>query len=90
MSNCNKFDRNFNILTFKLNLILILSKNLTAISIKPPCLFHKANEMFIYVNTCTNCSIVVIPFGLSDGAITILVTEALQELNEDLIRTHLS
>lgn len=51
---------------------------------------HELNKVLIIVDAGGNGCVVVVPLGMGDLAIVVLVTERGEELNEDLILGHLT
>jgi hypothetical protein len=52
--------------------------------------FHELNEMVVVVNGGGDSGVVVIPFLAVNFTVTVFVTEVSEELEEDLVLSHLS
>ena len=55
-----------------------------------PAGLHQVDEVLALLDIVTHCSVVVVPLRVGDGAVLVLVAEALQELSEDLVEAHLA
>ena len=68
--------------------ILLLLCDLSLV--KFPCIAHQLNEVGVVVDVSGHGSVVVVPLLDSDDAITVAVTEACEELDENLFVGHLA
>lgn len=55
-----------------------------------PLRLDQINEVLVSLNLRAHSSIVIIPLSLSNGAVLVFISEALQELGEDLIKADLT
>ena len=59
-------------------------------SVKFPAAFHQVNEVVVSLDAGAHCCVVVIPFADGDGAVSVLVSETLQELGENLVKANIT
>ena len=58
--------------------------------VKFPGGLHELNEVVVVINGGGDGGVVLVPLGTLDFAIAVLVTEAVKELQEDLVLGHLA